>query len=80
MWEIFTHGKDPILKDSNGEDVALSRTWCSLKSGMRLREDRDWPGRLYGIMLKCWELEPEDRKDAPWIISNLETVVAEQHQ
>ncbi len=80
MWEIFTHGKNPILKNKNGVYIDPRVTAYWLKNGLRLRKELHWPERLYDIMMQCWELDPEKRQNLYWIIANLRTVATEHQQ
>ncbi|XP_076089860.1 hepatocyte growth factor receptor-like [Mytilus galloprovincialis] len=55
MWELITRGAAPYC-DVNNWDMHKY-----LFSGRRLKRTEFCPTRLYDIMMKCWEFDPDDR-------------------
>ena len=61
MWEIFYLGTALPYCDFIANRSGLSNLVNSLKLGKRLEKPPLCPKRLYNLMLKCWELNPQVR-------------------
>lgn len=57
MWEVFTHGKTPILCSRVEEMV------CTLEKKIRLQKSDNCPTIVYSLMSECWKDTPMDRPD-----------------
>jgi fyn-related kinase len=55
LYEIITHGKFPYLGMTNDEVMQ------QVQQGYRMPPPMGCPGKLYDIMLKCWQMEPANR-------------------
>ncbi|KAL1489268.1 hypothetical protein ABEB36_014201 [Hypothenemus hampei] len=55
LWEIMTLGQQPYQARSNLEVLHYVR------GGGRLGKPKDCPRDLYELMLKCWQMEPDQR-------------------
>ncbi|PRP82093.1 hypothetical protein PROFUN_03783 [Planoprotostelium fungivorum] len=56
MWEIMTFGSIPYEDYSNKEVIKLV-----VDDNYRLPQPPRCPEDLYGLMLQCWQIEPEER-------------------
>ncbi|XP_041968249.1 tyrosine-protein kinase Fer isoform X3 [Aricia agestis] len=55
MWEIFSKGDTPYAGMSN------SRAREKIDNGYRMPAPEGCPEEVYGLMLRCWEYEPDKR-------------------
>jgi len=55
MWEIFEFGKVPYSSMSNSETIA------SVMKGYRLPQPSNCPNEVYQLMLKCWNINSDER-------------------
>ena len=55
MWELWTFGELPYAALSNKQVLE------QLEKGEYLPKPKNCSEELYQIMLKCWNLEPEER-------------------
>ena len=61
MWEIFYLGTALPYADIVADRSGLLSLVNSLTFGQRLEKPPLCPQRLYNLMLKCWELNPQAR-------------------
>lgn len=68
LWELMTRGVTPY------PDVVPWDVHSYLQSGRRMQKPKYCPEFIYQLMLKCWQLEPDDRPSFTEILASLDKV------
>ncbi|KAE9547356.1 hypothetical protein FO519_009431, partial [Halicephalobus sp. NKZ332] len=67
LWEMFSQGQEPYLELTNLEILA------QLEKGYRMSKPDKCPGSLYyGIILDCWDEDPEKRPVFKYLLQYFE--------
>ncbi|XP_030377997.1 protein sevenless [Scaptodrosophila lebanonensis] len=70
-WEILTLGQQPYAARNNFEVLA------HVKDGGRLQQPEQCPDKLYALLLKCWQTEPEERPSFRRCVNTLHTIATD---
>lgn len=65
LWEIWEDGKHPYPQFSNTEVMQ------KVNEGYRLPKPESCPERVYELMMRCWNKEPEARPNFKELFSDL---------
>ena len=68
VWELFSGGEVPFSTYSAIETV------LAIAQGKRLARPHDCPEHMYGLLLRCWDVQPEERIPFPSLIEHLKRI------
>jgi serine/threonine protein kinase len=71
LWEIMTLGGTPY------PTIAMPQLYNLLKEGYRMEAPHNCPEEIYGVMVMCWQEQPETRPQFQTICDYLEWIVSE---
>ena len=74
LWELMTRGVTPYPKLLSCELTHF------IKQGYRLPRPKFCPQPIYKILLKCWQVNPDERPTFARIISSLEYIIQKLEQ
>ncbi|XP_062588332.1 uncharacterized protein LOC134250009 [Saccostrea cucullata] len=72
LWELFSMGHVPYPGKSNGEVMKY------VKGGGRLEKPPLCPYQIYGLMLRCWQVDADIRPNFTGIVEELNRILNEE--